>query len=61
MHTELSQEQVNNLARPLVGMMGAIEEFFKDPQNEQAYQDWYCKKYGRKEEKNATQTIRYAE
>lgn len=43
---ELSQEQVNNLARPIVGMVEKIADFFKNPQNEQAYRDWYYKKYG---------------
>ena len=43
---ELSQEQVNNLARPLVGMAQNIADFFNNPQNAQAYQEWYLKKYG---------------
>ncbi len=36
---ELSQEQVNNLARPIVGMVETIADFFKNPQNEKAYRD----------------------
>lgn len=43
---ELSQEQVNNLARPLVSMVEIIMDFFKNSQNEKDYQDWYYKKYG---------------
>lgn len=43
---ELSQEQVNNLARPIVGMVETITDFFKKPQNEQAYREWFFKKYG---------------
>ncbi len=44
---ELSQEQINNLARPLVGMVEVITDFFKDSQNEKDYREWYFKKYGR--------------
>ena len=44
---KLSKEQVNSLAHPLVGMLETISEFFKDPQNEREYQEWYLAKYGK--------------
>lgn len=44
---ELSQEQINNLARPLVSMVEIITDFFKDSQNEKDYREWYFNKYGR--------------
>ena len=34
---KLSQEQVNNLARPIVGMVETIADFFKNPQNDAQY------------------------
>lgn len=43
----MSQEQISNLARPLVSMVEIITDFFKDSQNERDYQEWYFKKYGR--------------
>lgn len=44
---ELSAWQIENLARPLVGMLSVMENFFKDPQNERAYREWYFKRYGK--------------
>lgn len=51
---ELTPWQIENLARPLLGMISTIEEFYKEPQNERAYREWYFKKYGKypKEETN---------
>jgi len=46
MPVELSQSQISNLAKPIVGMAQAIQDFYKDPQNEKAYREWYLKKYG---------------
>ncbi len=43
---ELSPSQIANLAKPLVGMVQTIADFYKNPQNEQAYREWYIKKYG---------------
>ena len=43
---EITPEQVTDLARPFVGMVDAIVEFYKDPKNQQAYREWYLKKYG---------------
>ena len=43
---KLSSSQIKNLAKPLVGMAQTIADFYKDPQNEKAYREWYIKKYG---------------
>ena len=43
---ELNTTQITNLARPFVGMVGQIGEFFKDPQNQQAFREWHLSKYG---------------
>lgn len=37
MSVELSKEQVNDLARPLVGI---LESFYQDPKNEEDFQKW---------------------
>lgn len=52
---DLTEEQLNNLARPLVGMLSVMENFFNDPQNESAYQKWYFEKYGRSPEDEVNQ------
>lgn len=43
---ELSQTQIETLARPLVGMVQTITDFYKNPQNEKRYREWYKQKYG---------------
>ena len=47
---ELNVNHITNLARPFVGMIGQIEEFFKDPQTQQDYREWFIRKYGRSPE-----------
>lgn len=42
----LSQNQITDLARPFVSMVDVLTDFYKDPQNEQAYREWFLKKYG---------------
>ena len=42
----LSQNQIEDLARPFVGMVDVLKDFYKDPQNEKRYREWYMKKYG---------------
>ena len=37
MQVEISKEQVNNLARPLVGI---LERFYQDPANVESFQKW---------------------
>lgn len=43
---ELSQSQMTNLAKPIVGMAQVIQDFYKDPRNEKRYREWYLHKYG---------------
>ncbi len=42
----LSQQQVEALARPFIYMADVILDYYKDPEHEAAFQDWYLKKYG---------------
>lgn len=37
MPVELTQSQIKDLARPLTGL---VEEFFRDPKNEEAFNKW---------------------
>lgn len=51
MPIELTPGQITDLAKPLVGMVQIITDYFKDPQHEKAYREWYIKKYGKEPEK----------
>jgi hypothetical protein len=46
MLSNLSDEQIYGLAKPLVGKVEVISDFFKNPENEKEYQKWYFDKYG---------------
>ena len=48
MGNSLSSSQVADLARPLLGMVDTILEYYKDPAHAKAFQEWYWKKYGQK-------------
>lgn len=41
MPIELTKKQIEDLARPL---MGIIEDFYKDPKNEEEFQKWLRQK-----------------
>lgn len=41
---ELSKNQVKNLAIPLVDK---VQEFYKNPENEQRFRKWYEATYGK--------------
>lgn len=41
---ELSQTQIKNLAIPLVDK---VQEFYKDPENEKRFREWYEATYGK--------------
>ena len=41
MGNPLSSSQVADLARPLLGMVDTILEYYKDPAHEKAFQEWY--------------------
>lgn len=47
MGNPLSSSQVADLARPLLGMVDAILEYYKDPAHEKAFREWYQEQYGR--------------
>ena len=42
----LSKSQVEDLARPFVSMVDHIKAFYKDPENERDFQEWYLREYG---------------
>ena len=46
MEPQLTPQQIESLARPFVHMADAITEYYKDPENERKFQEWYLKKYG---------------
>ncbi len=35
-----------DLARPLARMIDVIEDYYKEPEHERAFQEWYLKRYG---------------
>ena len=45
----LTTNQINEFARTVVNIKQVITSFYDNPQNEQAFQEWYFKKYGHKE------------
>lgn len=46
LNVELTPQQVEALARPLIWMVDRISAFYDDPENERAFQEWYLKNYG---------------
>jgi len=46
MQVELTPVQITNLAKPFIGMVETLKDFYKNPHNEKAYREWYFKKYG---------------
>ena len=46
MPNELTNDQITELARPFAGMVDVLKAFYSNPQNENAYREWYFKKYG---------------
>ncbi len=42
----LGEQQIETLARTLVYMADAIMAYYKKPENEKKYQEWYLEKYG---------------
>lgn len=51
MGNPLSSSQVADLARPLLGMVDTILEYYKDPAHEKSFQEWYQKWYVTKHRK----------
>lgn len=42
----LSKQQIEDLARPFVGMVDRIVAFYEDPENERNFQEWHLREYG---------------
>lgn len=42
----LTPQQIDDLARPLVGMADRIRAYYDDPEHEREFQEWYLKEYG---------------
>ena len=41
-----TREQIAELAQAVANIAQVIADFFNDPKNEAAYQEWYRQKYG---------------
>lgn len=50
--SQLTQHQIEDLARAVAMIHESIGGFFDNPENEQAYQEWYLRKYGQPEKGN---------
>lgn len=48
----LTPNQVEDLARTVAMISDTIEGFYRNPENEKAYQDWFFKKYGHYEKEH---------
>lgn len=44
---ELTAQQIEELARGIVMIADRIADYYKDPANEAAFQEWYLKRYGK--------------
>lgn len=47
--SQLTQNQIDDLARTVASIEQTIVGFFDNPENEKAFQEWYAKKYQEKE------------
>ena len=45
----MSEQTLEEMARHTARMEETIWGFYQDPENEKAYQEWYEKKFGRRE------------
>ena len=45
--SQLTTNQINDLAKTMAGIEQHLKGFYDNPENEKAYQDWYFKRYGR--------------
>lgn len=44
----MSEQQTIDLARPFVKKVQTIVDYYENPENERAFQEWYLQKYGKK-------------
>ena len=49
--SQLTQSQIDDLAKTVASLQQSIVGFFNNPENEKAFQEWYAKKYQDKESK----------
>ena len=47
--SQLTQNQIEDIARTVASIEQTIVGFFDNPENEKAFQEWYAKKYQDKE------------
>ena len=47
--SQLTQSQIDDLAKTVASLQQSIVGFFDKPENEKAFQEWYAKKYQDKE------------
>lgn len=47
--SQLTQNQIDDIARTVASIEQTIVGFFDNPENEKAFQEWYAKKYQDKE------------
>lgn len=45
---KLTSGQIESLARPIQGLTEKILDFYKNPVNERAFQEWYIETFGEK-------------
>ena len=50
--SQLSSNQIDDIARTVAGLEQKIIGFYSNPENEKAYQDWYLRKYGHAEKES---------
>ena len=43
---KLTEEQISSLARGIIEQLDSIKEYYKDPENERKYREWYKERYG---------------
>ena len=45
---DLTSYQVNELAKPFMGMIDSITKFYENPKVKKGFEEWHLKKFGRK-------------
>lgn len=46
MSIKLTEYQVTDLAKPLVGMIDTIAKFYENPEVKKGFEEWHLKKFG---------------
>lgn len=50
--SNLTSDQIEDIARSVAMIQSAIVGFYDNPENERAFQEWYFQKYGHYEGKD---------